>query len=317
MVSLHQAGFDSAVASLGTSLTPEQARLLSRYVNEVVIAYDADEAGKKAAQRAITLLEKLEMKVRVLTVQGAKDPDEYLKAKGPDAFRNLLERSENHIEYRLQTITDKYDLKTDEDKVAFLREATDLIAALPGAVEREVYAMRAASMCGVSPDAVGLEVDRRRKKKLAAARKDAERVALRPEKAAQPKTGGLRYEKPPFRRRGGRRHPPPYLDPELFRGMEGPEEKDFSSPELWRIFSELRKRAETGGALSVAEISGELDPAGACLLAGILQKPEISGKREKSAFRLHRYNADRKLRGGHSAGKSARVQRQKKKPVNR
>ena len=100
VVSLHQAGFDSAVASLGTSLTPEQARLISRFKQEVVIAYDADEAGKKAAQRAIGILEKLELKVRVLTVRGAKDPDEFIKAKGPEAFQNLLAESENHVEYR-------------------------------------------------------------------------------------------------------------------------------------------------------------------------------------------------------------------------
>lgn len=282
VVSLHQAGFDSAVASLGTSLTPEQARLISRYTNEVVIAYDADEAGKKAAQRAITLLEKLEMKVRVLTVQGAKDPDEYLKTKGTDAFRNLLERSENHIEYRLQTITDKYDLKTDEDKVAFLREATDLIAALPGAVEREVYTMRIASMCGVSPDAVGQEVVRRRKQKLAAARKDAERDVFRPEKAAQPKTGGIRYEKPRSAAAEEGVIRLLYLDPELFSGMAGPEEKDFSSSALWRIFSELRKRAETGGALSVAAMSEALGPDGTGLLTDILQKPESPANGKKA-----------------------------------
>ncbi|NCC58473.1 MAG: toprim domain-containing protein, partial [Synergistales bacterium] len=286
VVSLHQAGFDSAVASLGTSLTPEQARLLSRYTSEVVVAYDADEAGKKASQRAITLLEKLEMKVRVLTVQGAKDPDEYLRTKGTDAFRNLLERSENHIEYRLQSITDKYDLKVDEEKVAFLREATDLIAALPGAVEREVYTMRAASMCGVSPDAVGSEVARRRKKKLSAARKATEREIFRPEKAAQPKTGGIRYEnlRSAAAEEGVIRLL--YIDPELFCGMDGPEEKDFSSPELWRIYSELRKRAETGGALSVAAMSETLGPGGTSLLTDILQKPESSANGKKA---LHDY----------------------------
>ena len=90
VASLHQAGFDSAVASLGTSLTPEQARLLSRYTSEIVIAYDNDGAGQKASQRAIGILEKLEVRVRVLQMQGAKDPDEYIKTFGADAFRNLL-----------------------------------------------------------------------------------------------------------------------------------------------------------------------------------------------------------------------------------
>lgn len=282
VVSLHQAGFDSAVASLGTSLTQEQARLLSRYTNEIVIAYDGDEAGKKAAQRAITLLDKLEMKVRVLTVAGAKDPDEYIKAKGPDAFRNLLERSENHIEYRLQTITDKYDLKVDEEKVAFLREATDLIATLPGAVEREVYALRAASMCGVSAEAVGAEVARRRKRKLAEARRGVERDAFRPAKDAQPKASGIRYGNPRSAAAEEGVIRLLYLDPELFRDREDLAEKDFSSPELWRIYSELRKWAESGGHLSVAVISEALGPEGTSLLTDILQEPQSLANGKKA-----------------------------------
>lgn len=144
VASLHQAGFDSAVASLGTSLTPEQARLLSRYTGEIVIAYDNDGAGQKASQRAIGILEKLEVRVRVLQMQGAKDPDEYIKAFGADAFRNLLEQSENHIDYRLGAVQRKYDLKVDEQRVAFVKEAAGVVAELPGSVEREVYAMRVA-----------------------------------------------------------------------------------------------------------------------------------------------------------------------------
>ena len=123
VVMMHQAGFDSAVASLGTSLTAEQARLISRFTNEVIIAYDSDGAGKKASQRAIGLLEKLDVKVKVLSMTGAKDPDEFIKLKGADAFRNLLEKSENHIDYRLGAVQRKYDLKVDEQRVAFVKEA--------------------------------------------------------------------------------------------------------------------------------------------------------------------------------------------------
>lgn len=135
VASLHQAGFDSAVASLGTSLTPEQARLLSRYTGEIVIAYDNDGAGQKASQRAIGILEKLEVRVRVLQMQGAKDPDEYIKTFGADAFRNLLEQSENHIDYRLGAVQRKYDLQIDEQRVAFVKEAAGVVAELPGSVE--------------------------------------------------------------------------------------------------------------------------------------------------------------------------------------
>ncbi|MBQ8217164.1 MAG: DNA primase, partial [Oscillospiraceae bacterium] len=181
VVSLHQAGFDSAVASLGTSLTPEQARMISRYANEVIIAYDSDNAGMKAAQRAISILEKLDLKVKVLKMQDAKDPDEYIKLKGPDAFRNLIEASEHQIDYRLGQITAKYDLSSDEQKVEFLKEASELVAKFPGSVERQVYAMRVAQMANVDARIVQDEVERRRKKLHSQARRTLNRENARPE----------------------------------------------------------------------------------------------------------------------------------------
>lgn len=109
-------------------------------------------------------MEKLDIKVKVLSMSGAKDPDEYIKTKGADAFRNLIDKSENHIDYQLRSVTDKYDLTADEQKVAFLKEASDMVAHLPGSVERQVYAMRVASMAGVGSDVVLQEVERRRKR---------------------------------------------------------------------------------------------------------------------------------------------------------
>ena len=135
-ISLHQAGFDCAVASLGTSLTQEHAQLLSRYTKEAVIAYDGDGAGVKAAQRAIPILEKTGIQVKVLQMRGAKDPDEFIKKYGREAFARLLDQSENHIEYRLRQIQVKYDLTDDGQKVEFLREAAAMISTLPSPVER-------------------------------------------------------------------------------------------------------------------------------------------------------------------------------------
>ena len=202
VASLHQAGFDSAVASLGTSLTPEQARLMSRYVNEVVIAYDNDGAGQKAAQRAITILEKLDVRVRVLRMEGAKDPDEYIAKFGADAFRNLLEKSENHVEYRLDSLKANFDLTSDEQKVAYLKEAADIVAQLPGAVEREVYAMRLSEQTGVPKAAVLDEVDKRLKQRSRRAKKEAQRTELRPAHALQNRPSGVKYPDPaPPRRR--------------------------------------------------------------------------------------------------------------------
>lgn len=273
VVSLHQAGFDSAVASLGTSLTPEQARLISRFKQEVVIAYDADEAGKKAAQRAIGILEKLELKVRVLTVRGAKDPDEFIKAKGPEAFQNLLAESENHVEYRLDAVRAKHDLATDEGKVAYLKEAAGVIAQLPDRAAREVYAMRAASQCGVSPEAVQDEVRQQRRRRAAAARRQTEREELRPPRMSQPQERGIQYKNPRSAAAEEGVIRLLNLDPSLFRGV-GLAEADFSSPELWRIYSALRRRADEGAGLSPAAMSGELSPEEFSLFTSVIQKPE-------------------------------------------
>ncbi len=144
-ISLHQAGFDSAVASLGTSLTAEHAQLLARYIKDAVIAYDGDGAGVSAAQRAIPLLERAGLNVKVLRVKGAKDPDEFIKKYGPEAFARLLDKSENHIDYRLEQLRGRYDLSDDSQRVEFLREATGVIASLHSPVEREIYGGHAAA----------------------------------------------------------------------------------------------------------------------------------------------------------------------------
>ncbi|MGM9591970.1 MAG: DNA primase [Oscillospiraceae bacterium] len=282
VVMMHQAGFDSAVASLGTSLTPEQARLISHYTREVIIAYDSDGAGKKAAQRAIGLLDKLDVKVKVLSMSGAKDPDEYIKTKGADAFRNLLDKSENHIDYRLQTVTDKYDLSVDEQKVAFLKEASDMVARLPGSVERQVYAIRISGMAGVSNDVVVQEVERRRKKLTRSAQRLDARNQAHPEKQFQPKEKEYRYENPESAAAEEGLIRLLYLDQGICRGKTLPGPEEFSSPVLARIYSVLKSKFEKGEIISMATVSAVLLPQEASLLASILQKPEMLRNGEKA-----------------------------------
>ena len=282
VVMMHQAGFDSAVASLGTSLTPEQARLISHYTREVIIAYDSDGAGKKAAQRAIGLLDKLDVKVKVLSMSGAKDPDEYIKTKGADAFRNLLDKSENHIDYRLQTVTDKYDLSVDEQKVAFLKEASDMVARLPGPVERQVYAIRIAGMAGVSNDVVVQEVERRRKKLTRSAQRLDAKNQAHPERQFQPKEKEFRYENPESAAAEEGLIRLLYLDQGICRGKPLPEPEEFSSPVLARIYSVLKSKFEKGEIISMATVSAVLLPQEASLLASVLQKPEMLRNGEKA-----------------------------------
>ena len=274
VVMMHQAGFDSAVASLGTSLTADQARLISRFTNEVIIAYDSDGAGKKASQRAIGLLEKLDVKVKVLSMTGAKDPDEFIKLKGADAFRNLLEKSENHIDYRLQTVTNKYDLTVDEQKVEFLKEASELVARLSGSVERQVYAMRVASLAGVPNDVVAQEVERRHKKAVRTACRENENKLSHPERQLQPGQKEFHYENPESAAAEEGIIRLLFLDQGLFKGKDLPEPEEFSSPALAQIYSALKTKFENGNIISTATLSATLPPELASLLAGILQKPE-------------------------------------------
>jgi len=282
VVSLHQAGFDSAVASLGTSLTPEQARLLSRYTNEVIIAYDNDGAGLKAAQRAIGILEQLDVKVRVLRMSGAKDPDEFIKLKGPDAFRNLLEASENQVDYRLKNVTEKYDLSVDEQKVAFLKEATALVARLPNSMERQVYAIRVANMAGVAQAVVTGEVERLRKRMLRSAQKSAEREQTRPERQLQPEEKALRYDDPGSAAAEEGLIRLLYNEPALAKRPGLPPAEDFSAPALGRIYSVIRDKLERGDAVNTATLGAELSGEEMNLLVRVIQKPEVLNRSDQA-----------------------------------
>ena len=273
VVSLHQAGFDSAVASLGTSLTPEQARLLSRYTDQVIIAYDNDGAGIKASQRAIGILEKLDVKVKVLRLEGAKDPDEFIKARGPEAFRKLLEGSESQADYRLRSVTEKYDLSQDEQKVEFLKEASDLVARLPGAVERQVYAMRVAAMAGVPNDVVADEVERRRKRLVRSATRAEAREQERPERQAQPPEKELRYDDPVSARAEEGVIRLLSLDPELGKRPGLPDPGDFSSQALSHIYAVLLDRIRRHLGVNGANLGEELSAPEMSLLVRIQQDP--------------------------------------------
>ena len=193
-IALHQYGFDCAVASLGTSLTEEHAVLLSRYTENVVLIYDGDEAGQRAAQRAIPMLEKAGLSIKVLQLKDAKDPDEYLKKFGADKFRLLLNDSSNRVEYQLNAIRKKYDLGLDDQRVKFIAEASEFISTLESAVQREVYGHRVAEAAGISFEALKIEVNKAYKRRMAREKKKQERHDLAPAANLQPKSRQFRYD---------------------------------------------------------------------------------------------------------------------------
>ena len=194
VVTLHQFGFDNAVASLGTSLTEDQVTLLARYTEEVILTYDGDEAGQRAARRAIPMLEKAGIKVRVLQVKDAKDPDEFLQKFGADKFRLLLEDSSNRVEYQLNAILKKYNIAEDDQRVSFIHEAAELISSLPSAVQREVYGHRVAEKGKISDEAMKMEIGKAYKRRVAREKKKQEQIDLAPQQARQPKIRTVRYD---------------------------------------------------------------------------------------------------------------------------
>ena len=142
VIALNQAGFTNAVATLGTALTNEQAVLMKRYADEVIICYDADGAGQKATARAIDILRNAGLPIKILTVPSGKDPDEFIRSKGengPAAFKLLIEKCGNDIEYRLMKLKENYNLNTTDGKVAFLNEAVKIVATIESPIERDVF----------------------------------------------------------------------------------------------------------------------------------------------------------------------------------
>ncbi len=139
VIALHAAGFTNAVATLGTAITSEQARLMSRYTKRVIITYDADEAGQKAALRAMSMLGEVGLEVSVLKIPDAKDPDEYIKKFGKEKFKSLIDNSRSKFEYNMERILSKYNTEFPQEKINALAELVELIAGFYSEVERDVY----------------------------------------------------------------------------------------------------------------------------------------------------------------------------------
>ena len=282
IVTLHQAGFDNAVASMGTALTVEQTRLLSRFTKELVLCYDNDNAGKIATERALQILNNSEFNVKVLQlprrlVDGEyvkQDADDFIKFQGPDAFERLLTGSENGVEFRMAQVAAKYDLSSDEARIAYCAEISELLATLPGAVEREVYPVRAAEIVKITPDAMKLEVQRAFKRRSAKERKAELRRDLNPSAALQPKERSLRYENVRSARAEEGLLRLLLLDEGLFPAAPPLRQEEFSSPLLGKVFSLLWQAHEEGRAVSLNTLTGDLTPEEMSHITSVCQQPE-------------------------------------------
>lgn len=281
-IALHQAGFDCAVASLGTSLTEDHARMIAQRTQEVVISYDSDSAGVNAAQRAIQLLNRTGIRVKVLKVTGAKDPDEFIKTYGPAAFQKLIDGSESHVEFRLLQVKGKYDLSADDQKVACIQELAEVIARLPGAAEREVYGNRMAADLAISADTMQREIARCQRRQARKEERQQARRVLQPVQLNQPENRTLRYEN----MRSGKAEEGVIAlllnDPSLLTRTKGLSPEDFTVPLFGRVYEEIWTRWSEERPISVHALGQELAPEEMNHLVSILQSPISQPNRERA-----------------------------------
>ncbi len=172
VIALHAAGFENAVATLGTALTQEQARLMKRYADTVILSYDSDRAGRMAAERALGIFSEVGMEVRVLQTENAKDPDEFIKKFGADAFRKLIDRSASSFDFRIRNILSRYDITSPDAKLSAAKEICREAAKTDSSVERELYILRASEKLGISADSLKHEVKTELSKRNSADRKN-------------------------------------------------------------------------------------------------------------------------------------------------
>ena len=291
VITLHQAGFDNVVATMGTALTEEHARILARYTKELVLCYDNDAAGKQSTDRVLNILKNANLNVRVLQLPNAfdaegkpikQDPDDFVKKFGPAAFEKCLNGSAGQNDYRLDSLQTKHDLSSEEGRLAYLKEAVATIAALQSPIEREIYGNKAAAAAGISGTAMAQEVARYRKDRAWKARKVQAKKDLTPAVQLQPKSRQLRYENIRSARAEEGVIRLLLLDPALLPETEGLDPAQFSSPLLAKLYVLLRQRHSQGLSLQLGALSGSLEPEEMSHITGILEQPETRSNRSQA-----------------------------------
>lgn len=284
-ISLHQAGFDNAIACLGTALTSEMAHLLSRYTDEIILSYDADEAGQKATQRAIGIFSSIGMKLRVLQLSGGKDPDEILKKYGPERFRNLIDGASNDIEFELLKAKKDFDLASSDGKMKYLTKACEILADTGDSIAQDIYASKLAEELAVEKQTVTVRIGQLRRRKMNVRQKqkfsaieqktltETNREALRTGKPirvlkAEKRILSLLFRNPDFL---------PLLDGNIDIG-------DFSDETYKKLFTVLSEKIKNGDSLELGCFAETLSDSEMSALVSLVRSADglTSTKKEFS-----------------------------------
>ncbi len=282
VVTMHQYGFDNAVASMGTSLTDDQANLLKRYTEQVVLLYDGDAPGQKATRRAIPILEKVGIHVKVLQIPDDMDPDDYLREYGAEKFKMLIDGSSNRVEYQLNAILKKYNIAEDEQRIKFIQEAAELISTLGSAVQREIYGHRVAEAGKISFDAMKMEINKAYRRRMSKEQRKQEKASLAPVSTLQPKARTIHYDNVKSARAEEDVLSQVLRDPALVKLSPGLTGERFSVPLFGRVYDQIAARYAAGQDVSLGVLS-DITPEEMSHLAGVTQSQ--AGPVNEAAYR--------------------------------
>lgn len=308
-IALHQAGFDGAVSSSGTAFTEGQAVLLKRIFKEVVICFDSDDAGVNATQRAIPILEKAGLEVRVLQMRGAKDPDEYIKAEGREAFMNLIDHSLHHMDYRLEQLKKKYDIEDMAQKVQCIQEVSGFLATVESPVEREIYGNRVAQELKLTLDAVLMEVEKERERQESQKQRNQQREQYRQSQMVRVGVEEQQYQN---LRRGKAEEGilrVLQLESNFMQWMTGYGSSDFSMEVLGRLFGVMQSRYVQGYSVGLASLGEYFSSDEMSYLVKVMGEPQdmgrLDGAMDDYLNILHEETENMRLFGGEVSGDEA------------
>ncbi len=272
VITLNQAGFDNAVATLGTAITPQQANLMKQYRTEVIISYDADEAGQKATVKAINLLEEAGVSARVLKIPDAKDPDEYIKRFGAENFRTLLDSTPPAVDFEYGKLKNGLDLLTPTGKTEFLKKAIAFLSELQSDTVRAVYISETAAAAGQPVNTIRELVEDRRRKNRYFERRDGERRLIRSVPQRDPiNPDAVKYPREERAERGILAYL--FHSPDLLAHIEkeiGAE--DFPTEFHRRVYVSVVNHIKNGFPLGISSIGGEFTAEEVGRITGICKK---------------------------------------------
>jgi DNA primase len=287
VISLHQEGLDNAIATLGTAITPEQARIISKYSDEVVLAYDTDGAGKSATNKAISVFRKIGIPTRIPDLSGSKDPDEFIREHGVENFKIRISKSGSSIDYELSKARENNPVELDSG-VAFLREATAIISSSDMKAEREIYAGKLSEEFKVDKNTIMMMIERAGRRRY---KRDSEEMVFKASdikkrfdfsSSMKMQLGSVASEQ--------RLISLFFLNPDLVKEYsEELEENFFKSKHVSEIYEELKKAVESGNFFGIGSLSGRISEGAMNMLTKSISEPElVNFSREDVEFYIER-----------------------------